>query len=556
MTTRKMIGRYEILDELGHGAMGSVFRAHDPAMDRIVALKTILSMALASDHGAEFRERFYREARAAGALAHPGIVPVLDVGEHEGVPFLVMEFVKGKTLADAMKTGERLSMDRVCELGQQIAEALDYAHRKGVVHRDIRPANILLTSRESHGTERPRITDFGVAKLAEGENASTGQLLGTLAFIPPEQFTGAPIDGRTDLFSLGVILYWMATGEQPFPGETMTTVSYKIVHTEPVPPAKLNPAVPAQLEEVILKCLSKSPADRYQTGAELSLALKEVRARTAPTSMKTTIPRSTLVAGNAEDMLDATPGHELDRTSSNATLASADRVPEPMPVPPAKKRYGPVVVAAVLLPLLAAGSWIVFHHRASLAANTHPVPQQPAPGPSAASTPAATSTTAPKKPSPAIPAARGTPAVAANNGTPPLASPAAPQQHPPPGAFSPKTLDPKQNTRLKIDLSHFPAGVAFAIEIDGKLYYKGSPSNKSDYDNMFVAPGAHELRVTVSGGNIQRTSNSVRAQFAAKKRMSLKVEIKRRSNGALVPSPGFDSSAQVFATLKEDHFFF
>jgi hypothetical protein len=137
-----------------------------------------------------------------------------------------------------------------------------------------------------------------------------------------------------------------------------------------------------------------------------------------------------------------------------------------------------------------------------------------------------------------------------------LASPAAPQQRPAPGAFNPKTLDPRQNTRLKIDLNHFPTGVAFAIEIDGKLYYKGSPSNKSDYNNMLVSPGAHELRVTVSGGNIQKTSNSVRAQFAAKKRMSLKVEIKRRSNGTLVPSAGFDSSAQVVATLKEDHFFF
>ena len=563
MTIQKIIGRYEILDELGHGAMGSVFRAHDPAMDRVVALKTILSVALAGDHGAEFRERFYREARAAGALAHPGIVPVFDVGEHEGVPFLVMEFVNGKTLADAMKRGGRLSMDRVCELGQQIAEALDYAHRKGVIHRDIKPANILLTSRETHGIERPRITDFGVAKLAAGEITSTGQLLGTPAFMPPEQFTGAPIDGRTDLFSLGVILYWMATGEQPFPGETITTVSYKIVHTEPVPPAKLNPAIPAQMEKVILKCLSKSPADRYQTGEELALALKEVRAGTALTSMRTAIPRSTFVGGNSEDTLDATPGPAPDRTSPNPTLASGNGILPAMPVPSARKRYGPAVIALALLAVVAAGSWIVPHHRAAHTAATPPGPQQPAaapqqsaPAPATASTPVATTTTAAKKPSPAIPAAQGTPAATANNGAPPLATPAVPQQHLASVAFNPKALDPKQNTRLKIDLSHFPVGVAFIIEMDGKLYYKGSPSNKSDYDNMFVPPGAHELRITVSGGNIQKASNPVRAQFAAKKRMSLKIEIKRRSNGSLVPSPDFDSSAQVVANLKEDHFFF
>jgi serine/threonine protein kinase len=152
-----------------------------------------------------------------------------------------MEFVEGRTLADAIKKGERFTLDRVCEIGQQLADALGYAHRQGVIHRDIKPANILMTSREVYGSERPRITDFGIAKLAASEITTTGQLLGTPSFMPPEQFTGAPIDGRADLFSLGVILYSLATGEQPFPGETMTAVSYKVVYTEPIPPSKLNP---------------------------------------------------------------------------------------------------------------------------------------------------------------------------------------------------------------------------------------------------------------------------------------------------------------------------
>src|SRR4029077_8766517 len=135
MDTPKKIGRYEILDELGHGAMGTVYRAKDPAMDRVVAVKTIISLVLASERGSDFRERFYREARAAGALAHPGIVPVFDVGEHEGTPFLVMEFVTGKTLADTVKKGERLSLDRTRLIGQKVAEALGYAHQRGIVHR-------------------------------------------------------------------------------------------------------------------------------------------------------------------------------------------------------------------------------------------------------------------------------------------------------------------------------------------------------------------------------------------------------------------------------------
>src|ERR1700733_5566111 len=246
-------------------------------MDRVVALKTIIALALASEQGSEFRERFFREARAAGGLAHPGIVPVFDVGEHEGLPYLVMEFISGRTLADSVKAKERLTLERVCEIGQQIAEALGYAHQHGVIHRDIKPANILLTSLETYKIERPKITDFGVAKLAAGQITLTGQMIGTPAFMPPEQFTGAPIDGRADLFSLGVILYWMATGEQPFPGETMTAVSYKVVHTEAVPPRKLNPAIPAKLEAIILKCLAKSPAGRYQTGEELAQELADLR---------------------------------------------------------------------------------------------------------------------------------------------------------------------------------------------------------------------------------------------------------------------------------------
>src|ERR1700688_290863 len=308
MDTPKKIGRYEILEELGHGAMGTVYRAKDPAMDRIVALKTIISLVLASEQGSDFRERFYREARAAGALTHPGIIPVFDVGEHEGLPFLVMEFISGKTLADTVKKGERLTLDRVCEIGQKIAEALGYAHQHGVVHRDIKPANILLTSKETHGIERPKITDFGVAKLAEGQTTLTGQMLGTPAFMPPEQFTGAPVDGRADIFSLGVVLYWMATGEQPFPGESMTAVSYKVVHTDPVPPRKLNPSVPAKLDGIIMKCLAKSPADRYQTGDELALDLSALRSGPSTATWQDTAPRKSAAEIDPEaTVLDRKP---------------------------------------------------------------------------------------------------------------------------------------------------------------------------------------------------------------------------------------------------------
>jgi serine/threonine protein kinase len=389
MGNPEVIGRYEIIEELGRGAMGSVFKARDPAVGRIVALKTIHSEALNGAQSEEYRARFYREARASGVLAHPGIVPVFDVGEHETAPFLVMEFVQGRTLADAIKKGERFTIDRVCEIGQQLADALGYAHRQGVIHRDIKPANILMTSREVYGSERPRITDFGIAKLAASEITTTGQLLGTPSFMPPEQFTGMPIDGRADLFSLGVILYSLATGEQPFPGETMTAVSYKIVYTEPVPPAKLNPALPLRVESIILKCLAKSPADRYQTGEELAQELAAIRANTPGSTLQPTAPPVHPVGISSSDLTFG-PGQVT------ATLPPAQSIPPasaslpPAAVSVAKKSAQPkkteTIFAVVLLGIAAlgaaaAGGWFYIQHHKQVVAEQQPQPIKPVPPP-------------------------------------------------------------------------------------------------------------------------------------------------------------------------------
>jgi serine/threonine protein kinase len=564
MDTPKTIGRYELLEELGHGAMGTVYRAKDPAMDRVVALKTIISVALASQQGSEFRERFYREARAAGGLAHPGIVPVFDVGEHEGVPFLVMEFINGQTLADAVKKNGRMTLERVCEIGQQIAEALGYAHQHGVIHRDIKPANILLTSRETYGIERPKVTDFGVAKLAAGQITLTGQMLGTPAFMPPEQFTGAPINGRADLFSLGVILYWMATGEQPFPGDTMTAVSYKVVHMEPVPPRKLNPSIPAKLESVILKCLTKSPEERYQTGEELARDLAGLRTGGTATGLQSAAPQAAMTEGGSEVTV-------FDSHSSEALPAPAKTTPQQSSSVAAgrkpDKRF--VLVAVVVLVVVAAGAGLyVLRNKSKIPAKeaastttvTAPGSTNPQAGASLAP-PAPSDASAPKETvgvvGPASPSAKPAktekmkPVVKTEMPQPKKTVPAT---APEPAAtdFDPKSLDPKENAKLKIDAERLPAGLDFAVEMNGKIYFRRSAEgNKAQYENLFVPPGVQEFRVTARNGAVRKVSNTVSAEFKAKKRKTLKVELRLEGKAADAGVPqGLYPDSQIVVTLK------
>lgn len=588
METPQKIGRYEIMDELGRGAMGSVFRAKDPAMGRTVAVKTILPSVLASEDGKEFRERFYQEARAAGALAHPGIVPMFDVGEDQGTPYLVMEYVSGQTLAQSMRQGGLSTLDRVCEIGQQLAEALAYAHRNGIVHRDIKPTNVLLTAREVYGVERAKITDFGVAKLSSSNLTSTGRMVGTPSFMPPEQFTGAPVDGRTDIFSLGVILYWMTTGEQPFAGETMTSVSYKVVHTDPIPPSKLNPAVSSSLEAVILKCLAKNPADRFQTGDDLARALAALRSSAGAAGLNQAAPAATGSLSGSDATIDSTPGLRAQRVAQSTaqSMAGAQGAVAQPPAPvaaPVKQRGNSMLLAAALVVLAIANgiAWFGLHRSqtpptapsaattpipgtqapaAPAAAATQPQPPAAAPVPPASAKPSAGVAAAPA-PSPAS-GGRPSGAIAKTQPDSSTSAPAA-ASVPPPAAskpalaaavdFNPKTLDPSKNTRLKLDLSKVPAALAFQIQMDGKLYYKGTAGNKPDFDTLFAPPGVHELRITVGAGSTAKASNIVSADFVAKKRMSFKVELRPAPAGSATT---LDAATQVVATLKQDRLFF
>jgi TonB family protein len=260
------IGRYQVAEGVGFGAMGAVYKAFDPLIKRTLAIKTIrLDIPRQSPQYKSFIDRFYHEARISGTLSHPNIVTLFDIGEENGLPYLAMEFVEGETIASLLERGVRFKPEKVIGLVSQVASAIDYAHSRGVIHRDIKPSNLIL----SEG-ERVKVTDFGIAKLIDAEMTQSGTLLGTPSYMSPEQAMGEKLDGRSDIFSLGVCAFEMLAGEQPFPGNNVTSILYKLVHVEPIQPANLemNGLVPQKWHEVFGKVLSKKPDERYQTATE------------------------------------------------------------------------------------------------------------------------------------------------------------------------------------------------------------------------------------------------------------------------------------------------
>lgn len=260
------IGRYQVLESIGWGAMGAVYKAFDPLIKRTLAIKTIrLDIPRQSPQYKSFIERFYHEARISGTLSHPNIVTLFDIGEEGGVPYLAMEFVEGETIASLLEKGMRFAPEKVIGLISQIASAVDYAHSRGVIHRDIKPSNLIL-----YESDRVKVTDFGIAKLVDAEMTQSGTLLGTPSYMSPEQAMGDKLDGRSDMFSLGVCAFEMLSGEQPFPGTNVTSILYKLVHVDPIEPPNLemNGLVPQKWHEVFSKVLAKRPDDRYQTATE------------------------------------------------------------------------------------------------------------------------------------------------------------------------------------------------------------------------------------------------------------------------------------------------
>jgi HAMP domain-containing protein len=300
----KQVGRYQILAKLGEGAMATVYRAHDPSIDRPLVLKFLHSDLCAV---AEYRARFLREARAAGMLAHPNIVTVYDVGEIEGRPYIAMELLNGGPLNEKLVPGEGLPIRNVLQIGMQIANALDYAHSKGIFHRDVKPSNIIAVE----DGRTVKIADFGIAQIesvAVGDQTRAGTIIGTPHYMSPEQAMGTRVDGRADIFSVGVMLYQLLTGVRPFEADSMVTLVYRIAKEDAKPINELRKDCPPALRRIVERCLAKAPDARFQTGRELADALAKVwreidkegerqgGARRIPLKLKLAIGMTVLVA--------------------------------------------------------------------------------------------------------------------------------------------------------------------------------------------------------------------------------------------------------------------
>ena len=357
MSSIAKAGRYELLDELGRGAMGVVFRAKDPVIGRDVAVKTIRLVEVGSGlTREELSTRFQTEARAAGLLTHPNIVVIYDAGEEDGQFYITMELVEGSSLQALLDQGQSFPLPRVLRLMEQACSALEFAHQRWIVHRDVKPANLMLTQ-----DDQLKITDFGTAKILQMGATQTATVIGTPSYMSPEQIKGSAIDGRSDIFALGVILYELVTGEKPFPGDNVTTVIYRIMNEEPIPPRQIDASIHPGLAAVIMQALAKDPAERFQSCRDLSLALQNYQRTgiSGPTTVR--LPSTSKAAFPA---VAPSAASARQRTTPSATIAT--QVPPRLATgpltwpPPERKKKHHAFLAFLLLALIGVAGWRVW----------------------------------------------------------------------------------------------------------------------------------------------------------------------------------------------------
>ncbi len=592
------IGRYQVLEVLGKGAMGVVYRAEDPTIGRQVALKTT-RLDVAGMENEETLRRFRQEARAAGTLNHPNIVTIYDAGEQAGLFYIAMELIRGVTLQSLLADHKVLETDQVVEILRQVCAGLDYAHQHGIIHRDVKPANIMITPEGL-----VKIMDFGIAKYGAGMTTA-GQVLGTPSYMSPEQVRGATLDGRSDLFSVGVILYECATGQKPFKGENVTTIVYQIIAEEPRPARTLNAKLHPRFDAVIARAMAKNQGQRYQTGAELARDLATCRTEAkVPGDSTSEFPESppslaTVITGSRSSAPPATasstPALGTGATfSTGSTTAPAvvgsgalakpaaggpygrpapgvAAVPSPAPVAASPSgttkqvavaaRKTPLAmlgaVAGLLVVLAAGGFWLRHQQQARRAAAEAQAP------PVAASQPAATQPAAAASSAPAAPAT--------SEPAPAMAEPALVNilfQSTPKGATvlmggkvigtTPfrKALKPQSYSFAYRLAGYVDRTVAQAITADSKSVQVTLQSNQATVQVVSQPAGAAIFvddkdsgKVTPADVTVEAGAHTFRLQKAGYRAVSTPLTLSAGEKHTLAPGDLQKESGNVFARL-------
>ena len=397
MSLPAKLGKYDIRRELGRGAMGVVYEGFDPFIERTVAIKTIKTELAGHADAEELLARFKREAQAAGRLNHPGIVQIYEYGVDAGVAFIAMEFIRGRELKDYFERGERFAIRDVARIMGEILAALDHAHRHGVTHRDIKPANVIVLEDGA-----VKVADFGIARIETSELTQAGTVLGTPSYMSPEQFLGAPVDGRSDLFSCGVILYQFLTGERPFSG-AVATIMHKVLKEEPLPPSTLNATLPPVWDAVVRKAMAKAPEERYPTAGQFAADIHAVAEGRAP-QVAAAAGDATVVNAPADaTLIEKTVVEKISPRAAPQPVAQpapvAPSVPPshadaPQRAPTPSRRGLLAGVAAAVVVAVAAGSYVALGRKGEPEKVATPAPAPaaqsvaPAPPPPVAAAPA------------------------------------------------------------------------------------------------------------------------------------------------------------------------
>ena len=480
-TSTMRIGKFEIDGELGHGAMGVVYGARDPSIGRRVAIKTLRLADPTGPDAADLRERFKREARAAGVLQHPAIVTIHDVGESEGNPYIAMEYLDGANLADILRASGAMERSQAVSILAQIAEGLDYAHDHGIVHRDVKPANVVLTS---GGVVK--ITDFGIAKLESAEQLTrAGHFVGTPNYTAPEQLAGKPVDGRADTYSLAVMAYELLSGTRPFVAESFSTLTYKIMNSPP--PAV--PELPPRVMAVLAKGMAKKPEDRYPSAVAMIRALGEALDEPLPSRTP-----------SGRIAVSAAPHTVSPPTVPSATVPSTPtpRLATPFaPTPSRRRTTMPLIVVGLGLfggVLLVVAAFIVWTLLAGPATGVHQLPATPGPSPTA---------TRPSRPSPSTP-------------------------------FDPNAPD-NPHVLLNVSVTQAALGPAHAtLLVDGTPFktfdFTCRPSGRGTFGYVKkvvdVPAGSHRVQIRVEApGKVKATSPPLERTFGKREQIELKADL-------------------------------